>query len=63
MTFWNVGFFNVGFFSTNFWCPAGFTGPITQSFTIPTSQLFVVQAGQTTGGGSGAGRPFTATSK
>jgi len=62
MNFWAVGYFNIGFWATNFWVPGGFEGTVTQSFSPPATQFFTLQAGQTLGGPSSAGQPFTVTS-
>ncbi len=59
-TFWPVGYFNDGFWGQNYWAPGGSAAASkAQSFTPPRRRLFEVQAGQTLGGPSGAGTPYT----
>jgi hypothetical protein len=62
MQFWNLGYWAVGFWSANFWAPAGVTVAQAQSFAPPTTKFFTVMAGQTTGGPSGAGTPYSVSS-
>jgi len=59
---WAVGFFNVGFWGLNYWAPGGAATQQAQSFLPPQTKLFEVQAGQTLGGPSGAGTPYTVSS-
>jgi len=62
MTFWSSQYFAIGFFATNFWIPAGEATVQAKSFTLPQTALYTVVAGQTTGGPSGSGQPFSAQS-
>jgi hypothetical protein len=62
MRFWAIGMFNGGFWAANYWAPGGGGTASTQSFAPSSTKLYEVRAGQTTGGPSGAGTPYTVRS-
>ena len=62
MRFWIQGFFNAGYWGMNYWAPGGFISTAQPSFAGPQTQFYTVSAGQTLGGPSGAGTPFTVQS-
>lgn len=60
MRYWAIGFFNVGYWGADYWAPGGVgVSKKQQSFAPPATKFFEVQAGQTLGGPSGAGTPYT----